>query len=175
MNCSTLDRLARLVIVALALTVAACASYRPQDIRAGMTETEVTQLIGKPTGRYNLYPGITRVEYATGPWGRVTWMVDLDAQGKVTAWAQVLNETAFRYVQTNYQELDRQTLLYTLGRPAEVRSGGWQGGQVWSWRYPTNECFWFQVSVMDNGKLRDGGAYGTDPTCDVGSFGPGRR
>ncbi len=161
------------VVLALCLAATACATYKPQDIRAGQSEAEVTQLIGQPTGRYNLYPGITRVEYATGPWGRVTWMVDLDAAGKVTAWAQVLNETAFSYVQTHYQEMDAQLLRYTLGRPGNVRGGGWQGGQVWSWRYPTNECFWFQVSVLDSGKLRDGGTYGTDPSCDVGSFGIG--
>ena len=62
-------------------------------------------------------------------------------------------------------------LRYTLGRPGEVRGGGWQGGQVWSWRYPTNECFWYQVSILDSGLLRDGGAYGIDPRCDPGSVG----
>jgi hypothetical protein len=129
--------------------------------------------MGQPTGRYRQTPGVTRLEYATGPFGRTTWMVDLDASGKVTAWAQVLNETAFRYVQLNYQQMDAQLLRYTLGRPGEVRSGGWQGGQVWSWRYPTNECFWFQVSVQDDGKLRDGGTIDTDPRCDAGSFGTG--
>ena len=159
--------------LALAVGLAGCATYKPQDIRAGQTEADVVQLMGQPTGRYNQTPGVTRLEYATGPFGRTTWMVDLDSAGKVTAWAQVLNETAFNYVQLNYTQMDATLLRYTLGRPGEVRSGGWQGGQVWSWRYPTNECFWFQVSVLDDGKLRDGGTYGTDPRCDVGSFGTG--
>ena len=85
------------------------------------------------------------------------------------------NETAFRYVQQNWQGQDKEWLRYTLGRPGEVRGGGWQGGQVWSWRYPTTECFWFQVSVMDDGKLRDGGAIGIDPRCDPGSGGGASR
>ena len=57
-----------------------------------------------------------------------------------------------------------------------MRGGGWQGGQVWSWRYITNppQCQWFQVSILDDGKLRDGGAYGIDPRCDPGN-GPGWR
>jgi hypothetical protein len=154
--------------LALALAAGGCATYNPQDLRAGQTEVEVVQLMGQPTGRYTPSPGVTRLEYATGPYGRVTWMVDLDAAGKVTTWAQVLNETAFHYVQVNYQQMDAQQLRYTLGRPGEVRSGGWQGGQVWSWRYPTNDCLWFQVSVKDDGRL-GGGAYGIDPSCDAPS------
>lgn len=165
------------LLSALAIAVAAlagCATYKPQQIRAGQSEAELQPLMGHPTARYPGPNGQTRLEYATGPYGRVTWMVDLDASGKVMAWAQVLNETAFTYVQMNFQGKDQQWLRYTLGRPGEVRGGGWQGGQVWSWRYPTNECLWYQVSVLDDGQLRDGGAYGIDPRCDPPSF-PGRR
>jgi hypothetical protein len=157
--------------LALGLALTACATYKPQDLRVGQSETEVNQLMGAPTGRYPKVGGQTRLEFATGPYGRVTWMVDLDANGKVSVWGQVLNETAFQYVQTEFQGKDRNWLLYTLGRPGEVRGGGWQGGQVWSWRYPTNECLWFQVSILDSGMLRDGGAYGIDPRCDAPSSG----
>jgi hypothetical protein len=159
------------LVLLLALAAAGCASYKPQDIRAGQTEAELFQLMGQPTGRYPGPNGQTRIEFATGPYGRVTWMVDVDAGGKVLVWGQVLNETAFSYVQQNFQGQDKDWLRYTLGRPGEVRGGGWQGGQVWSWRYPTNECFWFQVSVLEDGKLRDGGAIGIDPRCDPGSAG----
>ena len=165
----------RVAVLGLALAATACATYKPQDLRAGQSEAEVVALMGVPTDRYNQTPGVTRLEYATGPFGRTTWMVDLDAAGKVTAWAQVLNETAFTYVQMNYRQMDAQLLRYTLGRPGETRSGGWQGGQVWSWRYPTNECLWYQVSILDGGKLRDGGSYGIDPRCDPPSNGSGWR
>jgi hypothetical protein len=158
-------------ILALGLAATACSTFKPQDLRTGQSEAEVLAVMGKPTGRYSGPGGVTRLEFATGPYGRTTWMVDLDASGKATAWAQVLNETAFEYVQMNFQGRDKDWLRYTLGRPGEVRGGGWQGGQVWSWRYPTNECFWFQVSVLDDGKLRDGGAIGIDPRCDPGSAG----
>lgn len=152
----------------LALALAGCGTYRPQDIRVGMSEAEVAQLIGVPTGRYAGPKGQTRVEFATGPYGRVTWMVDLDASGRAIEWTQVLNEANFTYTQTHFENMDMAWLRYTLGRPGEVRSGGWQGGWVWSYRYPTNECLWFQVSILDSGKLRDGGTYGIDPRCDVG-------
>ena len=119
------------------------------------------------------YPGPdgqTRVEFATGPYGRVTWMVDLDAAGKVSdAPEQVLNEARFSWVQQNARDRDSNWLLYNLGRPGEVMRLGWIGGQVWSWRYPTFDCLWFQVTVNDDGSLRDAGGYGIDPRCDAPS------
>jgi hypothetical protein len=56
----------------LALAVAGCASYKPQDIRAGQSEAELLQLMGQPTGRYPGPNGQSRIEFATGPYGRVT-------------------------------------------------------------------------------------------------------
>jgi hypothetical protein len=53
-----------------------------------------------------------------------------------------------------------------LRRPGNRRGGGWRGGEVWSWRYPTHDCLWFQVSIGDEVRARDA-AYGIDPLCDV--------
>ena len=156
-----------LLVAVLLAALAGCATYKPQDLRTGMTEAEVTQTLGLTlTGRYPGPQGQTRLEYATGPWGRLTWMVDLDAQGKTVAWGQVLNETAFGYVQANFSGQDQQWLQYTLGRPSVVIPLGWLGGSVWSYRYPTTNCLWFQVTVNKDGTLRDGGGYGADPSCD---------
>jgi len=62
--------------------------------------------------------------------------------------------------------MDIPQLLRELGRPAERRPGGWAGGQTWSWRYPTNECLWWQVSIDRGGKVTSAG-HGIDPLCDV--------
>lgn len=126
---------------------------------------------GEPTSRYSLPGGAARFEYATGPYGRTTWMVDLDAQGQVVQARQVLNEAEFLAVQTEAARgLDRSHLLRWIGRPGERRHGGWPGGEVWSWRYPTNDCLWFQVSIGDDGRVRDG-AFGLDPICSSPSDG----
>ncbi len=44
----------RLIALTLALALAGCTSYRPQDLRSGMGETEVTQTLGldEATFRY---------------------------------------------------------------------------------------------------------------------------
>ena len=159
----------RLVWLGL-LALSACATYRPQDVTPGMSETEAVALTGRPTGRYPGPDGQTRVEFATGPFGRVTWMLDLDAQGKALGPPQqVLNEQHFQWMQQNARDKNADWLLYTLGRPGDVLQLGWIGGKVWSWRYPTNDCLWFRVTVNDDGTLRDAGSYGIDPRCDAPS------
>jgi hypothetical protein len=92
-------------------------------------------------------------------------MVDLDAAGRVSSARQVLNEASFADFQARAPGMSRDELLRTLGRPGERRHGGWQGGEVWSWRYPTNDCLWFESSIGADGIVRDG-AYGIDPRCD---------
>lgn len=160
-----------LALLALPVLLAACAAFAPMP-QPGQTEAEVLQRLGAPTGRYTLPDGGTRLEYATGPFGRQTWMVDVDGAGRVTAVRQVLGEASFAAFQAQHArnpQMQRDELLRTLGRPGERRSGGWQGGEVWSWRYPTNDCLWFQIAIGDDGRVRDGGSYGIDPTCDAPS------
>ena len=143
----------------------ACAAMTPPT--PGSSRDELVQRWGQPTARYALDNGVQRFEYATGPYGRTTWMVDLDAGGRVTTARQVLNEAEFLQVQSA-RDLTRESLLLWLGRPGERQHGGWAGGEVWSWRYPTNDCLWFQSSVADDGRVT-GSAYATDPRCDLPS------
>ena len=151
-------------VAALGL-VAGCAVPLPAT---GDAREAVVARWGPPTGRYTLPAGAERLEYATGPFGRMTWMVDLDAGGRVSAVTQVLNEARFAEFQRRSQGMPRDELLRELGRPGEVQRLGWMGGQVWSWRYPTNDCLWFQVTLDRDGKV-DGSGYGIDPVCDAPS------
>ena len=151
-----------------AAALAGCAATTPPA--PGASSDEVLQRWGRPTARYTLEDGRQRLEYATGPYGRWTWMVDVDAAGKVVQSRQVLNEAEFFEVQ-KAQNLNRDQLLRWIGTPGERRHGGWQGGEVWSWRYPTNDCLWFQSSIAPDGRVT-GSGYGTDPRCDAPSARP---
>jgi hypothetical protein len=152
--------------LALAAGLGGCAGIQLHPPVVGQTGAEVLARYGAPTARYALAGGATRLEYASGPYGRQTWMVDVDAGGHVSAVRQVLTPASFDDFQRRAAGMTRDELLRTLGTPGERRGGGWQGGEVWSWRYPTNDCLWFQVSIGDDGRVRDG-AYGIDPACDV--------
>jgi hypothetical protein len=160
----------RLLVCLSALWLVACAAP-PQP---GQSVGQLMQQRGMPTARYSMPNGVTRLEFATGPFGRETWMVDVDAGQQVLAAQQVLNEASFAEFQRHAPGMTRDELLRTLGRPGERRSGGWQGGQVWAWRYPTNDCLWFQASIGDDGIVRDG-AYGIDPACDTRNDGRSHR
>ena len=149
---------------ACAALLAGCAGYSPAGVVVGQTEGEVVRAMGAPTGRYALPAGATRLEYARGPYGRVTYMVDLDAAGRVAGWQQVLTEANFLRVQPG---LSRDELLLLLGRPGEVFGVPWQRAVVWNWRYPTNDCLWFQATLtLADGRVKDAG-HGIDPRCDA--------
>lgn len=146
---------------ALASTLlAGCATYTPHAVRPGMSADEVVAAMGRPNARHAQPGGGSRLEYARGPAGLHTYMVDLDAQGRVVGWEQVLDEAHFNAINPglSVQELQRR-----VGRPAQVRSGGFQPGQVWSYRFDNWRCTWWQVSVV-NGIVGDA-AYTPDPRC----------
>jgi hypothetical protein len=157
----------RSVAVLIALALAGCAALAPPP-QPGQSEADALARFGPPTGRYPMPDGATRLEFATGPFGRQTWMVDLDSAGRVTSARQVLTEENLAAFQAKAPGMPRDELLRTIGRPGERRGGGRQGGEVWSWRYQTNDCLWFQVSIRDDGLVHDG-AFGIDPRCDAPS------
>jgi hypothetical protein len=145
------------------LVVSGCAThYGPGDLRPGQAEADVIARLGTPTSRYALPDGAQRLEFARGPFGKHTYMVDLAADGRVRALAQVLREDRFNQVQPGMSADDLRLLL---GRPGEV-AGIWRGASVWSWRYETPFCQWFSATVEPDGTVRDAG-YPPDPLCEV--------
>lgn len=154
----------RLTACSVGSLAALCACTTPPS--PGQAREAVLAAWGAPTGRYTMPAGAERLEYATGPYGRMTWMVDVDGAGRVAQVRQVLNEAHFAQFQARAPGMRRDELLRTLGRPGERHGAGLRGGELWSWRYPTNDCLWFQVTVdTASDTVRDAG-YGIDWTCD---------
>ena len=152
----------RVAALALAAVLAGCAAAPPAP---GSAAPAVLARWGAPTARYMLAGGGERLEYASGPYGRTTWMVDIDAAGRVVQSRQVLSEAEFLALQ-QAGAVDRAELLRRIGTPGETRHGGRMGGEIWSWRYPTNDCLWFQVTLDAAGRV-GGSGYGIDPRCDA--------
>ena len=153
-----------LTLVLAAAGCVGCAGYPAQALRAGQTEAEVVAVMGHPTGRYPLPGSAQRLEFARGPAGRVTWMVDLDSAGRLTQAEQVLDPLHFNQV---LDGMTQDRLLGLLGRPA-ARQREYQDKQTWSWRYETHDCLWFRVTLSAAGQVMGGGAHMTDPACDAG-------
>ncbi len=167
MNRSTTTRRTRassgcslLAALALALALAACAGYSPGDLPVGAPEAALRARMGEPTGRYAMPQG-SQLEYARGPMGKHTYMVELDAASRVVAWRQVLTEANFEALAIGAAQAD---VRRQLGRPSEARTG-WRGvGEVWSYRYDALFCRWFQVWLVE-GRVREA-SYAADPMCE---------
>jgi hypothetical protein len=157
-------RLAVASALAAALWVGACAL---PTVGTGEPRDSVLARWGPPTARYAMGGGAERLEYASGPYGRMTWMIDVDAGGRVTGASQVLNEAHFADFQGRAPGMSRAELLRELGRPGEVKGAGLMGGELWSWRYPTNDCLWFQVTLDTAADKVRAAGYGIDPRCDA--------
>jgi hypothetical protein len=153
-----------LACTVLAGLLGACAGYGPPPNVVGLPLAEVEQVMGPSTGRHALPDGGVRAEFARGPMGRHTWMLDLDSNGRVLRSQQVLTESVFAGIRDGDS---LASVRQRLGKPSEVRPGGWQGGEVWNWRYDTNDCLWFELAAQ-NGAARHP-AIVTDPRCDVRS------
>ncbi len=153
----------RTLLVGTVALLAACASLQPRQASLGQTEAEVLAQLGQPTSRYSLPAGGQRLEYATGPYGRTTVMVDLGSDGRVSASQQVLTEANFAKVRDGMPRIE---VLRLLGRPAD-KAGEYMNRQTWSWRYPTNDCLWARITFEPDGRVRGGASLLADPRCDI--------
>ena len=144
-----------------AATLTACAGYNPGALQPGSSEADLRARMGEPSGRHTLPGGASKLEFARGPMGKHTYMVELDADGRVRGWQQVLTEANFDALPI---AAPRAEVRQQLGRPSESRVG-WRGvGEVWSYRFESPFCRWFQVWLVDE-RVREA-SYAIDPMCE---------
>jgi hypothetical protein len=153
--------------VAALAALAGCATrYGPESLSSGASVADITSSLGTPTGRYAVSGG-ERLEYARGPYGKHTYMLEVDAQGHLTGWQQVLTEPRFNAIRVG---MTRDELLMALGHPSDARALAFQRRTLWSYRYDGPFCQWFQVGLDRQDKVVDTG-YGPDPLCEDFNFG----
>lgn len=153
---------------ALALAgLTACSTYTPSNWPLGTPRSDIVTTMGPPTAERRPSPeaapeAVQRLEYARGPMGRHTYMLDFDANQRLLGIQQVLTESRFQQVRPG---MAQAALLDLLGRPSDIRAITRQRQKVWSYRYETPFCQWFEVSVSDDGPVSDAG-FGPDPLCE---------
>jgi len=161
MSRSTITALTRASsALSVALLLAACAGYGPGHLQSGATEAQIRDRMGEPAERVALAGGGTRLDYARGPMGKHTYRVELDTAGRLVGVRQLLNERNFDALPLDVPVAEVRD---RLGPPSE-RQVGWRGvGEVWSYRYESLFCRWFQVWLVD-ARVREA-AYAEDPMC----------
>ena len=116
-----LKRLPRCTAAVTVLALAACAA----PVQKGASRKDVIARYGAPSAVVPLQTG-TRLQYSTQPFGRSALMVDLDASGRVTNAAEVMNLKAFFKI--GIGSWTRTDVEREFGRPGSVdRVAFWQG------------------------------------------------
>jgi hypothetical protein len=118
--------------VSMALCMAAlagCASYGPGDrLDRGTTLAQAEQQMGARTGLYPLPGGGQRAEFARGPFGKHTYMLDYDAGGQLVAWNQVLTEENFTRIVPGMKQ---DEVLLAIGHPSNSSYLSYQKRALW--------------------------------------------
>jgi outer membrane protein assembly factor BamE (lipoprotein component of BamABCDE complex) len=153
-------------LVAAAALLAGCAlgPWSPAGIPAGASRDEVLRRMGPPTAVYTMPDGHERLEYNHMPAGRQTFMIDLDAAGRMAHWENVLDENHFNAIRPGMTTAD---VLRLVGPPtftSQYRLP--QPGITWNYRFETiQRCIVFQLAFdAATGKVLEG-AYPSDPGC----------
>jgi hypothetical protein len=157
----------RLAMALAALLLAACAtSYGPGPLAPGATQADAIARMGQPTGRHVLDEGGERLEFARGPMGVHTFMLDFDAGGKLTRIEQVLTEANFMQLEVG---MTADEVRKRIGRPGRVTFLGRQQHELWWYWFDTPFCILFQVSIDRDGKVAEF-SNNSNPRCDGGLF-----
>lgn len=123
------------VAVALAAALlAACTGfpYGGYPIAPGTTRDAILAHNGPPTRVVPLPAGGERMIYSLQPDGQQTWMVDVDAGGKVARAYQALTFENFNRIQPGWTMADIER---EFGPPARIDGVSSWNGPVWTWRW----------------------------------------
>jgi hypothetical protein len=143
-----------------ATLLAGLVSVHAATVAVGADEAAVVKAMGKPKARHTLAGSVTRLVYPRGPAGKGTTMVDLGPDGRVASVHEALGEKQFSALPIGMTEDD---LLREIGPPSARQKSA--NSTTWSYRYPTNQCSWYQISIGPDHKML-GGSYGPDPVCN---------
>ena len=122
------------VTLLAAALLAGCAT--PASVRPGMSASQVIGEFGTPAARHRLPDGAERLEYPQGGLQQQTWMIDVDARGRVTAVHQVMTLPAFGELRVG---IDRQEdVLRAFGRPWRIEH--YRASGLTAWLYPYREA-----------------------------------
>lgn len=134
-----------ITLAILSVLASACAGWGGAVPAPGEPEAAVRATLGTPTATYR-DGADTLLEYARGPSGQYTYMARLDPQGRLVSYEQVLTSARFGAVRIGRD--NRDTILHTFGRPAEVLRFAYSPADVWMYRYKEQDV-WNSVMYVE--------------------------
>ena len=120
------------ILSATLFVLGGCTSLGGPPPAPGDSADTVKLKLGEPTSSYSAGPE-QLLEYAHGPMGQSTFMAHIGADGRLTAFEQVLTSEKFATIMVG--TATRDDVLRTVGRPAEKSYLPLRDFEVWSYRY----------------------------------------
>lgn len=130
--------------IVVALIVAGCAT--PTQLPAGAMRSEVISTLGAPQARHALPDGGERLEYSGDGLQQEAWMVDLNADGRVTGVRQV--HTMEEFVRIKPGVDTRETVRRTLGAPWEITRYRLSGLTAWSYPHMESNAWYSLMTIL---------------------------
>lgn len=136
-----------LFFFAVAASLAGCAAYSGGGLQPGVAgESEIRATMGAPAMQWKLAGGGQQLAYPRGPAGFHTYMVFIDAQGRLERIVNVLGQEYFARIQSGMTQAE---VLQLLGPPEPQWTAYFAARNelVWEWRYcdSWNEAARFDV------------------------------
>lgn len=116
--------------LAAAALLSGCAT--PASVQPGMSSSEVIGRVGQPAARHALPGGAQRLEYPEGGLQQQTWMIDVDAAGRVATARQVKTLENFGRLRVGIDQQD--DVLREFGTPWRIEHYHFSG--LTAWLYP---------------------------------------
>ncbi len=143
----------------LSLALAGCASYDGASLRAGAGSEEIRAAMGMPATVWPEADGGATWEYPRGPMGLETYMVRVDAQGRLRDRRQVLNAETFARLEPGVTT--REEVRRLLGTPQRETVFARRKETVWDYRYlepVSGYAHAFHVMLDERGVVRGSGS-----------------
>ena len=150
----------------LVACLAGCAlgPYSPAGVPPGASRADVLRAMGPPTATYTMPDGHERLEYNRMPAGKHTFMIDLDAAGRLARWENVLDENHFAAILPGMRPPD---VLRLIGPPTtKGQYARPTPGITWFYRFDTvQRCILFEIAFDKATGVVLEGDYPPDPAC----------
>lgn len=141
----------------LPFVLSGCASYGGSGLTPGSsTLHEVLALMGRPAMQWTGTDGNVQLSYPRGPFGLRSYMVFIDARGRLDRVENVMDPGSLAKVVAG---MDEDQVLRTLGPPVPEWSASFPARRelAWEWRYCNARSMIARFHVLldsDTGRVR---------------------
>lgn len=155
------NKLMRQLTLLLSLVlITGCTSFAPSQSMLGQSREAVIAEMGVPHSEVPEAQG-KRLVYPRGPWGKSTFFVHLNAEGRVTRWEDVLTVNNFYRITPGMRAEQVEDLIGPSLDHSRVSKGN---ETIWNYPFHNSICQIFQVALTPAG-LVDSIGFGYASEC----------